>query len=75
MSPRGTLALVQAAKALSVLHGRTYVTPDDIQALAPSVFAHRLVLVPEIEGETKARDAIVSEALAKVGYRRAVRAV
>jgi MoxR-like ATPase len=38
------------------------------------VLAHRLVLVPEAEGVPRARAAVVAEALAKVGYRRAVRA-
>jgi MoxR-like ATPase len=75
VSPRGTLGLVQAAKAMAILQGRTYASPDDFQALAPAVFAHRLVLVPEVEGDTKAREAVVTEALARIGYRRAVRAV
>ncbi|MCC6645559.1 MAG: MoxR family ATPase [Polyangiaceae bacterium] len=75
VSPRGTLALVQASKALAVVQGRAYTTPDDFQAMAPSVFAHRLVLSPDHEGDAKARDAVVADALAKVGYRRAVRAM
>jgi MoxR-like ATPase len=75
VSPRGTLALVQAAKAMAVIAGRTFVTPDDVQSAAPSVFAHRLVLTPDAEGDQKAREAIVSDALARVGYRRAVRAI
>ncbi len=75
VSPRGTLALVQAAKAMAVVQGRTYATPDDFQAMAPSVFAHRLVLSPDHEGDAKARDAVVADALAKVAYRRAVRAM
>ena len=75
VSPRGTLALVQAAKAMAVLQGRGYVTPDDMQALAGPVFAHRILLTPESEGDQKAREAVVSDALARIGYRRAVRAV
>lgn len=75
VSPRGALALVHAAKGMAVLQGRPYVTPDDIQALLPSVFGHRLILVPESEGDQRARDAVVADTLAKVGYRRAVRAV
>ena len=55
--------------------GRPFVTPDDIRELAPSVFAHRLVLAPEVEGEPNARQAVISEAVARVGYRRAVRPV
>lgn len=74
-SPRATLSLVRAAKAQAVLAGRPYVTPDDIRSIAGPVIAHRLVLVPELEGEPDARTGIVDEALAKVGYRRAVRPV
>jgi MoxR-like ATPase len=74
-SPRATLSLVRAAKANAVVAGRPYATPDDIRAVAEPVLAHRLVLVPELEGEMAARSAIVDEALAKVGYRRAVRPV
>lgn len=43
-SPRATLALVRAAQARALLEGRAYVIPDDIQALAVPVLAHRLVL-------------------------------
>jgi MoxR-like ATPase len=74
-SPRATLGLVQAAKAAAMLAGRPFVTPDDIRALAPSVLTHRLVLVPEAEGDPRAREAVVSEALHGVSYRRAVRPV
>jgi MoxR-like ATPase len=75
VSPRGTLGLVQAAKAMAVLQGRIYVSPDDFQALALPVFAHRMVMAPELEGDAKARDAVITEALGRIGYRRAVRAV
>lgn len=42
VSPRGSLALMQAAKAYAALSGRSYCTPDDIRALAIPVFSHRL---------------------------------
>ncbi len=74
-SPRATLALVQAAKAYAMLGGRPFVAPDDIRAAAPAVLAHRLVLTAEAEGEPKARERVVDEALAKVSYRRGMRAV
>jgi MoxR-like ATPase len=74
-SPRATLNLVQAAKGAAVLGGRPYVTPDDIRTMAAAVLSHRLVMIPEVEGDDKAREAVVEEALGKVGYRRAVRAV
>ncbi|MEF8882475.1 MAG: MoxR family ATPase [Halapricum sp.] len=41
-SPRASLSLLRAAQARAVLHGRDYVTPDDIQMEAPVVFPHRL---------------------------------
>ncbi len=43
LSPRGGLALVQAARAWALLAGRQYVVPDDVKELAPSVCAHRLM--------------------------------
>ncbi len=43
-SPRATLGLVAAARALALIHGRDYVLPTDVQAVAKDVMAHRLVL-------------------------------
>lgn len=43
-SPRATLGLVNAARALALIHGRNYVLPTDVQAVAPDVMAHRIVL-------------------------------
>jgi MoxR-like ATPase len=45
-SPRAGLMLVKAAKAQAALEGRDHVLPDDVQQLAPSVLAHRLLLAP-----------------------------
>ena len=69
-SPRATLGLLRAAKSLAVLAGRPFVTPDDLRFLAGPVLSHRLILVPELESDPKARQAIVDEACAKVSYRR-----
>lgn len=44
VSPRGTLALIQAAKAAALLQGRDYLLPDDIASLCPDVLAHRLIV-------------------------------
>ncbi|MEM9694969.1 MAG: MoxR family ATPase, partial [Myxococcota bacterium] len=46
VSTRGALAMMRAAQARALVCGRDYVVPDDVQALAPSVFAHRLMLRP-----------------------------
>ena len=65
-SPRASIALAQAARAHAVLQGRGYVTPQDIQALAPDVLRHRIVLSFEAEAEDVTSDAIVEQILAKV---------
>jgi MoxR-like ATPase len=50
-SPRGALMLLRASQARAMLNGRDYVNPDDIQALAPDVLAHRLVLLQETRND------------------------
>jgi MoxR-like ATPase len=68
-SPRASLALLHSAKARALLHGRDYVLPDDIRALAHAVLAHRIVLRPEADAEGATATRIVAEALARVPYR------
>src|SRR6059036_1772920 len=46
-SPRAGLMLLRAAKARALLEGRSHAIPDDVQSLAPSVLAHRIVVAPE----------------------------
>jgi len=46
-SPRAGLMLLRAAKAHAMIRGRDHTLPDDVQALAEPVLAHRLVLAPE----------------------------
>lgn len=46
-SPRGSLALLRASRAWAALHGRDFVTPDDIHAVAVPALAHRLILQPD----------------------------
>ncbi|HEX4514465.1 MAG TPA: MoxR family ATPase [Polyangiaceae bacterium] len=74
-SPRASLALVQAAKGYALVNGRPFVAPDDVRAIAPSVLGHRLVLSADADQDARVRQHVVDEALAKVGYRRGVRAV
>lgn len=45
-SPRGSLALLLVARATAVLHGRTFVIPEDVKEIAVAALAHRLVLSP-----------------------------
>ena len=47
-SPRGALALMLAGRAHAVIHGRDYVVPEDVKAVAPSVLAHRITVRPEL---------------------------
>lgn len=47
VSPRGSIALMKAAKAYAFMHGRDYVLPDDVKYLAPYVLAHRIILNSE----------------------------
>ena len=61
-SPRAGLLLLRAAKARGLLNGRDHALPDDVQALAESVLAHRLVLAPE-SGEDQRRP-VIADALA-----------
>jgi MoxR-like ATPase len=63
-SPRAGLMLFRAAKVLAVLDGRDHALPDDVQALAPAVLPHRLLLAPEAAGDDRA--AVVRDALDKV---------
>jgi len=49
LSPRGALAVIQSAKAWAFLGGRSYLLPDDIQAVFPSVVSHRLLVRPELD--------------------------
>src|SRR5918911_2666746 len=61
-SPRAGLMLLQAAKAHALLLGRDHALPDDVQALAELVLAHRIMLVPEAAGST--REQVVADAVA-----------
>lgn len=65
-SPRGALALVDAARARAAVHGRDFVTPEDVKALALVCLAHRLDLRPELWVRGTKPEAIVEECLATV---------
>jgi MoxR-like ATPase len=63
-SPRASLALAQASRALALLRGRGYVIPEDVQALAADVLRHRIVLTFEAEAEDVTPDDIIAKVLA-----------
>ena len=66
VSPRGSLALMKASSGIRMIKGRTYVTPDDVQYLAPFVFGHRMILQPEAKYEGISTAEIVERILTKV---------
>ena len=67
LSPRGTLALTQAAKASALLDGREFVIPDDVKTLAVGVCAHRLITKALThEGSSSAGEAIFARILETV---------
>ena len=63
-SPRAGLLLLRAAKAYAMMQGRDHAIPDDVQALAQTVLAHRLVLAPETPRRAAAD--VVSDAVSSV---------
>jgi MoxR-like ATPase len=65
-SPRASIALERCARAVAWLAGRDYVLPEDIQALAPDVLRHRVLLGYEAEAEGLRVDDAVGQLLAKV---------
>lgn len=60
-SPRASIALMRVTQAYSLMKGRAYVIPDDVQYLAPFVFAHRIILKPEARYEGIHTDEIVKQ--------------
>ncbi len=65
-SPRATIALDRCARAQAWLAGKDFVAPGDIQAVAPDVLRHRLILSYEAEAEGVTPDRVVSELLQRV---------
>ena len=58
ISTRGMLAMLRACQAYAAIHGRDYVLPDDVKALAVPVFAHRLILKVKYNSSSKAAELI-----------------
>jgi MoxR-like ATPase len=65
-SPRATLSLLKASKALAYLRGQTYVTPEHVQALAPDILAHRIYPSYESESDNISRSEIINRLLQQV---------
>jgi len=66
VSPRGPIHLVEGARALARLRGRSYVLPQDVVDLVPDVFRHRLVLTYEALAEGIFADELIHRFLRKV---------
>jgi MoxR-like ATPase len=62
-SPRATLHLLRTARAVAALEGRDYVLPDDLQALAVPVLAHRIIPTADAQLARRTTDAIVAEVI------------
>jgi MoxR-like ATPase len=58
-SPRASINLIEGARALAFLRGRTYVLPEDLTDLIPDVFRHRLVLTYEALAEGRTADHLI----------------
>jgi MoxR-like ATPase len=65
-SPRGTIALERCARARAWLAGRDYVSPADIQAVAPDVLRHRILLSYEAEADGMTPDQLIATLLQRI---------
>src|SRR5262249_44339546 len=65
-SPRASLYLLRCARARALLDGRHYFTHEDVQAIAPGVLVHRLIIRPEAEVEGKTVTDVIRELLQTV---------
>ena len=64
--PRGSLALLRAARAQALLAGNHFVTPDDIKLIATAVLRHRLRLSPDYEIEGYNTDRVLTDILENI---------
>ena len=65
-SPRATINMVEGARALAMLRGRSYALPEDMSDLVPDVLRHRLLLSYEALSEGLSPDAIIGKIMAKI---------
>lgn len=69
-SPRASLALMRASQARALVHGRDYVLPDDVRALALAVLSHRVIMHPDAELEGIESREVIMQALRTIPYSR-----
>lgn len=65
-SPRASLAILRASKAIAAMQGRDFVTPEDIQEVVPSVLNHRVILTAEREMEGQTPKDVISQIIKSV---------
>ncbi len=65
-SPRGSIALIELARANALMRGRTYVLPDDVKYLAPYVLAHRIMLTHEAKVAGRSGQSVIATILDSV---------
>jgi len=63
--PRGSIALVRVARAMALMAGRDYVTPDDIKTACLPVLRHRVAVSPESELDGLSSDDLLSGLIAQ----------
>lgn len=60
-SPRASIAIMDASKALAAINGRDFITPEDIKKVAAPILAHRIILTPEREMEGFTAEKVVQQ--------------
>ena len=60
-SPRATISLALASKAVAFMHGRSFVTPQDIKDVGLDVLRHRVIVTYEAEAENVSSDDIIKK--------------
>ncbi len=66
ISPRGGIALMRVAQALALIHGRDYVTPDDVKELRYAALRHRIILNFEAAADEVHEEAIIDAIFSKI---------
>ncbi|TSJ42815.1 MoxR family ATPase [Mucilaginibacter corticis] len=65
-SPRASLAIINAAKAIAAIKGRDFITPDDIILVAQPVLRHRIMITPDKEMEGVTPDEVITQIIQKI---------
>jgi MoxR-like ATPase len=65
-SPRASMGLYRCSQALAAIHGREYVTPDDVKTLAPYALPHRMIVKSQARLRERTTESIILELLSQV---------